>query len=215
MTKIEYLDIFDDNMKHLGKAPREEVHAKGCWHQTFHCWLVRRDHNDKYVLFQRRGPNKTVYPNMLDITAAGHLTAGEVPEDGIRELTEELGVPVTFSKLISLGIRTEVTLLASIVNREFCHTYLLESNISLDEYRLQEDEVSGIVQMRIEDGLRLFAGDTKTAPVQGYQVDEAGHREVVEMPVSVGDIIPRLDKYYLKVFIMADRFFKGERYLGI
>jgi isopentenyldiphosphate isomerase len=215
MSETEYLDIFDDNMKKVGTATREEVHSKGHWHQTFHCWVIRRENGRAYVLFQRRGPDKKVYPNTLDITAAGHLLAGEAPEDGIRELAEELGIPTKFETLVPLGIRTDVAIIGPVTNREFCHTYFLENDAPLDSYRLQPDEVSGLVQMEIGDGLKLFGGALRSVPVSGYQVDREGARRSIEFSVSVKDIIPRLDRYYLKIFIMAERFFEGEVYLGI
>src|SRR5207302_643541 len=100
MGDQEYLDIFDDNLEHIGIVSREEAHKRGHWHQSFHCWLIRRDNGCQYVLFQQRGPQKKVYPGKYDITAAGHLTAGETEKNGIRELNEELGLSPAFENLI-------------------------------------------------------------------------------------------------------------------
>jgi isopentenyldiphosphate isomerase len=215
MEDQEYLDIFDDNMKHIGIASRDEVHEKGYWHQTFHCWLIRRENENHYVLFQRRGTQKELYPDKLDITAAGHLTSGETPEEGIRELKEELGLPVAFEDLISLGIRCEVAIIGRITNREFCHVYLLASNFPLDAYTLQPEELSGLVQMELYDGMKLFSGEVEEVPVSGFRIDEKGAKCKIESTVSKVDIIPRLDGYYMKVFIMAERYFQGNPYLSI
>src|ERR1035437_3521295 len=167
MSEAEYLDIFDDNMKHIGTALRGDVHAKGLWHQTFHCWIVRRDGSKRFVLFQRRGPDKKLYPNALDITAAGHLLAGESPIDGIRELTEELGIPASASDLVPMGVRTDVAIIGSVTNREFCHTYMLESNLEPRDYSLQQAELSGLVEMDLGLGLELFSGACAAVPVSG------------------------------------------------
>lgn len=212
---MENLDIFNENMKHIGTASRDEVHAKGYWHQSFHCWLIRRDHNGKFVLFQRRGPEKKLFPSTLDITAAGHLTVGEGPKEGIRELNEELGIFAKFEDLISLGIRCDVVVIGSLTNKEFCHTYMLESNLPLDKYKLQPDEVTGLVQMNIDDGLRLFADEVKSVPVSGYQVDDEGNVAEINIQVTKEDIIPRLDRYYTKVFIMAERYFQNLKYFAV
>ncbi|WNQ12825.1 NUDIX domain-containing protein [Paenibacillus aurantius] len=48
------------------------------------------------LLLQRRHPGKDTYPGLFDITAAGHLEAGENVSDGIRELKEELGTDLFF-----------------------------------------------------------------------------------------------------------------------
>ena len=215
MASQEHLDIYDDNMTHLGTALRYEVHEKGHWHQTFQCWLIRRNDDGEYVLFQRRGPDKELFPDKFDITAAGHLIAGEAPVDGIRELNEELGLSTRVEDLVFLGIRCDVMIVGSVTNREFCHTYLLESNIPLDAYKLEAGEVTGLVQMEIGDGLRLFADDVETVPVSGYRVDANGAKHEIGMEVSKQDIAGRLDRYHLKVFIMAERYFQANTYLAI
>lgn len=215
MSESEILDIFDDNMKIIGQRTREEVHKEGFWHQSFHCWLVRQERLKKHVLFQRRGPNKKVYPNFLDVTAAGHLLTGESAQDGLRELTEELGIDAKFEDLIPLGIRFDVAIVGAVTNREFCNTYLLESNLPLDAYKLQTDEVSALVQMEIHAGLKLFSGESEYAKVNGSSIDEYGTKHNIDIKVSLGDFIPKLDRYYLKVFITADRYFKGIKQLGI
>src|SRR5690242_19450425 len=107
MHSQEYVDIFDTAMNYLGSASLDEVHAQGLWHQTFHCWLIKREEETYSLLFQRRGPLKKVHPNKLDITAAGHLMAGEAVEAGVRELNEELGLEKTYADLVPLGIRPE------------------------------------------------------------------------------------------------------------
>ena len=95
----EILDIYDAKMNHIGTASREEAHKFGYWHQTFHCWIVRREKGKNYVLFQIRDKEKQDAPNKLDITAAGHLKSGETKEDGLRELSEELGICANIDQL--------------------------------------------------------------------------------------------------------------------
>src|SRR5690625_3509946 len=70
----EMLNIFDDHKQPIGVATREEVHRMGYWHETFHCWFITLEGNQEYIDFQLRSPQKQDYPNLLDITAAGHLT---------------------------------------------------------------------------------------------------------------------------------------------
>lgn len=215
MPSDELIDIFDDNFKHIGTAPRNEVHRTGQWHQSFHCWLIRRVNKRQYVLFQRRGPEKSIYPNTLDITAAGHLTAGETPKDGVRELNEELGLNARYEDLVSLGVRCDVAIIGDVTNREFCHVYILESNRPLGEYKLQADEVSGLVQMEIRDCFRLFSGEAESVSVDGIELNKDGDKQSLSLTISQEDVIPRLDAYYLKVAIMAERYFTGVSYVAI
>ncbi|WP_242069494.1 NUDIX domain-containing protein [Paenibacillus dendritiformis] len=57
-----------------------------------------------HLLLQRRHVHKKDYPGMLDITSAGHLEAGETPQDGVRELREELGIEPEPGKLVYAGV---------------------------------------------------------------------------------------------------------------
>lgn len=211
----EKLDYFDDKMNYLGTANREEVHQKGYWHQTFHCWIIRNVENEKYVLFQRRGSEKKSFPNTLDITAAGHLIAGESKEDGLRELNEELGINAKFENLIYLGVRMSSARVGDKLNQEFAHVYLLEWNIPLEKYKLQHDEVSGLVQMELKDGLDLFSGRKEKVRITGYYVDSRRKLNTVDNEITTSGIIPRIDPYYYKIFIMAERYFEGNKYLSI
>ncbi len=210
MTEEELLDIYDENMDHIGTATRTKAHREGYWHQTLHCWIIREGSDGYYVLFQKRSKNKKIHPNLFDVTAAGHILAGETPKDGVREVEEELGFPANFESLKSLGIRFNVSLSDSLKNREFCNTYLLEKNVPIEEYELQQKEVSALVQMRIEDGLKLFNGEIKSSPVSGFRIDDEGIRIDVDKKVTEENFVPSIDNYYLKIFIMADRYFNDE-----
>lgn len=210
----EVLDIYDSNMKHVGISEREEVHTKGYWHKTFHCWVVSNITGEPTVLVQLRGSRKGLHPNKLDISAAGHLGAGEKIEDGVREVIEELGINVRFSELIFLGIRTSCSETENIIDKELAHVYLYDSPYSLDQYQLQEQELDGIFEVSVKDGIQLFTGETDRVQAKGLLLQN-GAQTLVEQLISVSDFIPRIDNYYLKIFIMADLYFKGYPYLSI
>ena len=152
---------------------------------------------------------------MLDITAAGHLAAGESPEHGIREIEEELGVSVDPARMRSLGIKHDIMDEASgVQNREFAHVFLLRDDRELEKYKLQEDEVSGLVEMNLVDGLRFVFRETQTVSCKATRI-VAGNIESFRRNITTLDMIPRVDPYYLKIFIMAERFLEGARYLSI
>src|SRR5215510_7041074 len=100
----EIFDIYDENMRHIGTKERSAVHRDGDWHKTFHAWVIFRDERGDWVLLQKRSADKDTFPNLLDISAAGHYSAGETMQDGLRELHEELGLTeAKFEDLIPLG----------------------------------------------------------------------------------------------------------------
>ncbi len=211
----EILDVFNEKYEWVGQAPREQVHKEGLWHQTFHCWILTSHDGDNFVLVQKRAGSKKTAPNKLDISAAGHLIAGETKLDGLREIQEELGISPESSKFIDLGIRISSSGTPGIkCNREFCNVVFLEDNTALIDHNLQESEVSALVEIKVQDGLKLFSGEVTDLTVSALY-EENGIKHIGEMNITVDDFIYRLDPYYLKIFIMADRYFKGEKYLAI
>ncbi len=211
----EFLDVYDENLTHLGQMSRDEVHATGAWHRTIHCWIVR-PYRDGYVLFQKRGRHKKLFPNALDITAAGHYEAGEKPEQGVREILEELGITVNFSDLIPLGIKVDLAKIGDVINREFNDVYLLRRPEAPKDYPMDPTEVEGLVEIQISDGLRLFSDQTDSVPAIGVEWDmERKEWNQIEMPVKIADFIPRVDPYYYKIFIMARGLLHGDPYLSI
>lgn len=215
MGDKESLDCFDENMALIGAYPRDVVHAQGYWHQTFHCWVVRREGAARYVVFQQRGATKDLFPNQLDATAAGHLTAGETPENGVREIDEELGLPCTREDLVPLGLKVEVCRYGNAINREFIHVFLVEKNLPLESYQLQQSEVRGVLQVEIQEGLRFLARETDTMTVDGVVVDAAGQPSPVRMTIRSADVPVTRYGYYTSVLIMAERYFQGQKYLSI
>lgn len=205
----ELLDVYDDSMHHLGILSREEAHRTGAWHKTFHCWIIRQEGGRSYVLFQRRSSTKKAHPNKLDITAAGHIAAGETVEEGVREIGEELGAQIDASALHFLGIRTAASISGEGINREFNHVFLLHRDNPISSYKLQLEEVAGLVQIEVQDGLDLCAGRRASVPASGVQLQPGGYTEPMEIQVPLDDIIPRRDKYYMKIFMMAQRYFEG------
>lgn len=209
------IEIFDENMKPLGVMSRTEAHKSGQWHRTFHCWIVSSLDGRK-ILFQKRGKDKKLFPNYLDITAAGHYVAGETAQDGIREILEELGIKVTFKELVPLGIKFDIAKVGEIINREFCDVFLLRRDANPREYKPKAPEVQGLVEIAIQDGLALFSRRKDKVRASGIELGpDTEEWKEIEIEVGIGDIIPRIDPYYYKVFIMAERFLDGEEHLSI
>ena len=155
----EYFDIFDEDQRHIGVKARDAVHRDGDWHQVFHCWVIGRDCDDSpFVLLQKRADDKQMYAGKMDLSAAGHLEAGESVRDGVRELEEELGLRVEFEDLIPIGRRVDVKKSHSLVDYQICHVFFYECDRKLRDYVYQADEIAGLLKLPIAEGLRLFAG---------------------------------------------------------
>ncbi len=140
----EYFDILDDNGNKTGKIKlRSEVHRDGDWHKAVHIWII----NDKGdILLQRRCATKDSDPNMLDISSAGHLTAGDDSLSGaIRELKEELNIDVKPDELKFIKtIKRSSKYTSTFINNEFDDLYILRTTKNIDDMKYQEEEISEI-----------------------------------------------------------------------
>jgi isopentenyldiphosphate isomerase len=149
------------------------------------------------LLFQKRHPLKDTNPTKFDITSAGHLLAGESIADGIREPQEELGIDVTMEQLIPLGVIRYVQQAGSIIDREICHVHLSFFDQPLASYRPQLDEVSGLVQIRLEEALALFRGQAVEVKASGVEwQEESGRSEAVQYKLRLDDFVPH-GSYYV------------------
>lgn len=147
----EFFDILDENGGKTGQTkPRTEVHRDGDWHKAVHIWIVN-DNNE--VLLQKRSPNKDSNPNMWDISSAGHLSAGDKSLSGaVREIKEELGIDVLPSQLRLIGTRKKAShYKSSFINNEFNDVYLLRLSLNLDTIKLQEEEVSAVKYVPLDN----------------------------------------------------------------
>jgi len=140
----EYFDILDENGNKTGKIKlRSEVHRDGDWHKSVHIWII----NDKGdILLQRRCATKDSNPNMLDISCAGHLTAGDESLSGaIRELKEELNLDVKPEELHFIKtLKRNSKYTSTFINNEFDDLYILRTTKSTDDMKYQEEEISEI-----------------------------------------------------------------------
>jgi len=211
----ENVDIFDENYCYLGTSTRSQARKNGNWVRSIHVWIISSRDNG-FVLFQKRGQHKKIYPNALDISAAGHYKAGEKIEDGVREIAEELGLFVGFDDLIPLGIKIDIGKIGENIIREFCHTFILKSDLEPKEYTFVDGEVEGLVKISIDDGLALFGNMVNEVIADGIElVSESKEYISIKIPVTRNLFIPRIDSYYYKVFIMAKLFLQGEKCLTI
>ncbi len=147
----EYLDVLDENGNKTGKTKlRSEVHRDGDWHASVHIWII----NDKNeVLLQKRAASKYTYPNMWDISGAGHLSAGDDSRGGaVRELQEELGVDVAEEQLQLLGrLKRKDMPSVKLKDNEFTDVYLLRLSLDVDKAELQLEEVAAIKYVSIDE----------------------------------------------------------------
>lgn len=195
----ERLKIFDEARNQIGIATREEVHRLGYWHEAFHCWFVSKEKDVDYLYLQLRSDTKKDYPNLLDITAAGHLLANETVHDGVREIKEEIGIDVAFDELLPLGIIDYCVMKENFIDKELANVFLYKSNIIFDDFTLQEEEVSGIVKVVFNDFVELWEGKRETITIKGFKIDKDGKKVLINDHVGKDHFVPHPISYYQMV----------------
>lgn len=200
----EQFDYYDEAGNWLGIASRGEVHARGLWHRSIHCWLARRDGERRLVLFQQRCTDKDTFPSYFDITAAGHLSAGETMRDAAREIEEELGARVPYEALLPLGeARKEAAGFAkgaAFIDREVSEVFGFIYDAPLASLTLQPEEVAGIYEADLEAMIALFEGRADHAAAAGFRLGPDGSQLPAEIDVKAGDFVTRPASYYADVF---------------
>ena len=197
----ELLNIFDREKNPIGVATREEVHKRGHWHETFHCWFIAHEEGKEYVYLQIRSDLKKDYPGLLDITAAGHLLANETELDGVREVEEELGIPIAFHELDSLGIIDYSIENEWLIDKEFAHVFLYNCSLSFDDFKLQVEEVSGIVRVEFEQFASMWTDKTDKIEVEGIHLNSNGEKGSIRKLVTKENFVPHERSYYEEVIL--------------
>jgi isopentenyl-diphosphate Delta-isomerase len=164
--KTEYLDILDEKGRKTGESvPYDEAHLKGLIHMAVHVWMMNPQGE---LLLQRRSPNKGTYPNHWDISAAGHVSAGQTSlEAARRETEEELGLDLPDSAFKYLfSVEQHIVLKnGTYINNEFNDIYLVQTDKNINEMQLQEEEVAEIKWISVND-LKSLLKDKKELIVE-------------------------------------------------
>ncbi|WP_053959167.1 NUDIX hydrolase [Sulfobacillus thermosulfidooxidans] len=195
----EFLDVYDDQGRWIGVRSRDTVHREGLWHKTFHCWIGGYWQDEPVLMLQQRSPNKDMHPRLLDISSAGHLLHGESPEDGIREVREELGLALNASDVIFVGVSRQSFVGPNIIDREYCYEYafLMGQPIVPDLFVLDSSEVAGIFPISLHILYDVFSHHGETLHnVQGWKQTPEGLSGTT-LPVNVHSFVPRGPAYYL------------------
>ncbi|MGL5866772.1 MAG: NUDIX hydrolase [Dermatophilaceae bacterium] len=213
-TAVNLIDIFNDRYELVGTEEKNTAHATGLWHRTFSALAINP--TTQRVVLQKKAPGRYSFdrPDYADITVGGHYQAGETIPDGVREVHEELGLPVAYSDLHPIGLRqTAVTLAPDYIEREFQHWHLIPLDVALEDIPLADAEVSGLVDIALTDAIALADGDTNAVRAR-YATRADNGVEYCEATLTTSDLIPnylRLDQLYLRLFVAARRFCAGDR----
>lgn len=139
--EMEYSDIYDINHNRTGKIMlRGEKPGEGEYVQASAAIV----HNDGYILVTRRHPSKT-QGGMWEFPGGGSRAGEEAVDTLCRELEEETGI---------CADRNKVQFLDTVFYEPyhlFLHIYRVESQVKMNELKLQESEVTQAMFVRPEE----------------------------------------------------------------
>ena len=149
---MELIDVLTPDGRPTGvQKPKPQIHRDGDWHRAAHIWIVTPDGR---ILLQRRSMRKENNPGLWDVSAAGHVSAGEsVIDCAVREVEEELGLRIDPSELRHIGTSAESSVLnnGTYLDNEIHEIFLVRRDIDLRELRLQAEEVEDAVLVTPEE----------------------------------------------------------------
>ena len=192
----EKVRIFDEDRNPIGVVSREEAHRVGHWHEVFQCWFVQKDEGIRKVYLQLRSTRKKDFAGLYDITAAGHLLSDESVKDGVREIEEELGVPVSYEELRTLLVMNASIKQGDFIDNEIANIFLYEFDQSFHAFDLQKEEVAGIVQADFEAFFELWMGKRTDLRVDGFWFNHNGERKNLKQKISKHHFVPHEPTYY-------------------
>ncbi len=141
----EYIDIVTKDGEPTGKtALKSEAHKKGWYHNTIHLWLYTKTGE---ILLQQRSHKKAIHPLLWDVSAAGHIDAGETfTEAALRETKEEIGLQLDANDLIKIGVNLYESSYegGTIQDNEFHQVYIAELTVAFETLTPQENEVEAL-----------------------------------------------------------------------
>lgn len=161
-VETELLTIYDDDLRPIGAAARQEAHEKGLWHQVVHCWVASRGPDGVSLWFQRRAFSKKDYPGQYDLAVGGHVDHGEDWRDAMaRELREELGLLPRPEQLRYLGVSRRAISHRALCDHEFARVFLLWDD---NPQFAPGPEVDGVIRLPLEAWIaRLEGAESVTA----------------------------------------------------
>jgi isopentenyldiphosphate isomerase len=200
----ELLDILDESGRPTGEVvPKSEAHRLGLWHRCFHCWICGSDNEGSYLLLQRRAATKDTWPGYLDITAAGHLSAGEETLDGLREVEEELGLRVNPERLFPLGTRKIEQQIQAGCDREFHDVFLLTDDTPPESLRLQKEEVEAVYRLDLDDVETLY--EAGSAPAREFTQGKTSKTHIHQ-----SEFVPKDNGHLVQVARAARQLLSGK-----
>ncbi len=142
------MEVLNENGVGTGRpATRKEIHEKGLWHRAI---IVAIINNDNKVLIQKRAKTKEKFPDLWDLSVAGHIPFGS---DSIScaaiEVMEEIGYILPKKTQVRdfrfmTSFRNQLSVSDTFVENQFYDFFICNFDIPISNLRIQPEEVSEV-----------------------------------------------------------------------
>jgi len=154
----EFFDVLNEKGIYTGREEsRENCHQYGLWHKAVAIFIIN---SKNQVLLQKRSPYKKLWPNMWDMTAGGHVLAGEFGFEAVmRETKEELGIELDKQDITFIGSALSSNIKGDVVNNHFNEYYIVNKDIDETKLKLQKEEVSEVKWINKEEIIKRITNN--------------------------------------------------------
>ena len=155
----EMIDILNNlGQKNGVIMEKNEAHQKGLIHKTICVWIINSNNE---LLLQTRSSD-VMFPNMMDISFAGHIRAGETPlEAVIREGYEELGIYIEPEKLHYLFSCRVYGKFEDCIENEINDVFLYRDDIEIEKFHFCDNEVNKVSYLSIYTFQKMLKDNSK------------------------------------------------------
>lgn len=137
---MELVDIYNNKHEKMNYTKNRKELTEGEFRLSCFVWII--NDNDELLIQQRLATAKKC-PNMWETTSGGAIAGDDSVTGTLRELEEELGIKANKEDLRFIGSYARIN--------DFVEVFLLKTNISINEIKIQEDEVQAAKWVSISD----------------------------------------------------------------
>ncbi len=142
----ELWQLYDEQGRPISSrgAAKKDIRT-GLLHGAAHVWIWRIKDGKTELLLQKRAITKNTWPDLWDISAAGHIDLGETPlEAAVRETKEELGLDIKENDLRFVAVtHANITAPSGIIENEMKWIYIIRREEETS-FNLQKSEVEAL-----------------------------------------------------------------------
>lgn len=202
----EILEIYNCFNQKIGEETKVDVHKKGYWHRSI-CFLVVDPGTRETVFQDSKGLEQFHDEDFFVKLNGGHISKGETPEEGFRELREELGLELTASDSTPAGkYQLSFQPTEEFINNEFIYFYIVPLKDAFNKISFTDGEVICITKFNVDETIKLLLGDIEE--IKGKARDEKETINITLRKQNFRDFTD--DNLYLRMMLAVRRYLDGE-----